>query len=66
MLVGTALCVMSFFLLRKGEASCAVRKENVIAGALMYGSYLYLFAEFAVMRFLISPLKKKAVEKKTN
>jgi hypothetical protein len=59
MLVGTALCVMSFVLLNKGE-SCAVKKENVIAGGLMYGSYLYLFVEFAVKRFILAPKKKIA------
>jgi elongation of very long chain fatty acids protein 6 len=67
MLVGTSLCVMTMFLLRRGEASCSVKKENVIAGGLMYGSYLYLFAEFAVKRFILAPAqKKKMVEKKVN
>jgi elongation of very long chain fatty acids protein 6 len=60
MIVGTALCVMCFFLLQNAETACAVRKENVIAGGLMYGSYLYLFAEFAVKRFIFGPSKKKA------
>lgn len=62
MLVGTALCAMSYLLLSKGE-SCAVKKENVVAGAIMYGSYLYLFAEFAVKRFILTPKKtaKKVV-----
>ena len=63
MVVGTSLCVMSFFLLQKEESSCAVKKENVIAGALMYGSYLYLFAEFAVKRFILAPRKKAAAKK---
>jgi elongation of very long chain fatty acids protein 6 len=63
MVVGTSLCVMSYFLLQKEESSCAVKKENVIAGAMMYGSYLYLFAEFAVKRFILAP-KKKAASKK--
>ena len=57
MLIGTSLCVMSFILLKKG-GDCAVKKENVIAGGLMYGSYLYLFAEFAVKRFILAPKQK--------
>jgi hypothetical protein len=52
MIVGTVLCVISFVLLMKGDENCAVKKENVIAGAIMYGSYLYLFCEFAVRRFV--------------
>ena len=63
MLVGTSLCVLCFFLLqanKEGEKPCSVKKENVIAGGLMYGSYLYLFAEFAVKRFIFGPAKKKA------
>ena len=44
MIVGTTICIMSFVYL-KDEQPCAVTKENVIAGSLMYGSYLYLFAD---------------------
>ena len=51
MVVGTSLCVMSGLLLANGD-ECSVKKENIIAGAIMYGSYLYLFCEFAVKRFL--------------
>ena len=39
--------------------ACAVEWENVIAGAMMYGSYLYLFTEFFVRRFLLAPPKAK-------
>jgi elongation of very long chain fatty acids protein 6 len=49
MVIGTALCMMSYGFL--GD-NCAVKVENVIAGGLMYGSYLYLFCEFAVKRFV--------------
>ena len=49
MVVGTALCIVSYGFL--GD-NCAVKVENVIAGGLMYGSYLYLFCEFAVKRFV--------------
>jgi len=63
MIVGTSLCVMSLILLNKGQSSCAVKKENVIAGCIMYGSYLYLFVEFAVKRFILAPKKKAAAKK---
>ena len=56
MIVGTSLCVLSFIILLKGDENCAVKKENVIAGTIMYGSYLYLFCEFAIKRFM--PVKK--------
>ena len=48
MVVGSSLCLLSYSWL--GD-NCAVKKENVIAGGIMYGSYLYLFCEFAVKRF---------------
>lgn len=52
MIAGTALCCLSLYLLLTDEANCAVKAENVIAGMLMYGSYLYLFCDFAVRRFI--------------
>ena len=57
MMIGTSLCVMSYLLLLNEDASCSVKKENVIAGGLMYGSYLYLFCEFATRRFIRYKLK---------
>jgi len=57
MIVGTTICVLSAIYL-KDDQPCAVTRENVIAGALMYGSYLYLFAEFFVKRFILSSGKK--------
>ena len=56
MVVGTSLCAMTYTLL--DTKSCAVKRENVIAGGLMYGSYLYLFCEFACKRFLVKKNKK--------
>ncbi len=52
MIVGTALCCVSLYLLLFGDINCAVKTENVIAGMLMYGSYLYLFCDFAKRRFI--------------
>ena len=56
MIVGTVLCVMSFYVLAMGDVNCAVKSENVIAGILMYGSYLYLFCDFAIRRFVNNKL----------
>ena len=56
MVVGTSLCEMTYTLL--DTKRCAVKRENVIAGGLMYGSYLYLFCEFACKRFLAKNRKK--------
>lgn len=58
MLIGVAVCVSSYIYLNQENNECAVTRENVMAGGLMYGSYLYLFAEFAVKRFLLTPAKK--------
>ena len=65
MVVGTALCVLSYGFLRDIEKdNCSVRTENVVAGGLMYGSYLYLFCEFAVKRFINSiPKSKNTIDK---
>lgn len=60
MFVGVSVCISSYIYMTNGT-ECSVKKENVIAGALMYGSYFYLFAEFAVKRFILAP--KKAAKK---
>ena len=60
MIVGTTICVMSFFLYQRRADTCAVHGQNIAAGAVMYGSYLYLFCEFAVKRFILAPKRKSA------
>ena len=62
MIVGTTICVMSYLYL-KDDQPCAVQPVNVLAGGLMYGSYLYLFSEFFVKRFILS--KGKASKAKS-
>jgi len=51
MIVGTTICIMSALYLQDDQP-CAVERENVIAGGLLYGSYLYLFGDFFVKRFV--------------
>ena len=58
MIVGTTICIMSAVLMYKKGSDCAVTRNNILPGALMYGSYLYLFCEFAVKRFILAPKKK--------
>jgi elongation of very long chain fatty acids protein 6 len=58
MIIGSILCGISYILLLNNESGCAVKRENVIAGGLMYGSYLYLFCEFMIKRFFTKTIKK--------
>jgi len=52
MIVGVGICASSFYFLYTDPEHCQVKRQNVYAGALMYGSYLYLFCDFFVRRFL--------------
>lgn len=61
MIVGTFVCVSTWYYYAQG-ITCHNEYNNLVAGALMYGSYLYLFLEFAYNRFL-KPRPKKAPKK---
>ena len=61
MVVGTTVCVSTWYYYSQG-ITCHNEYNNLVAGALMYGSYLYLFLEFAYNRF-IKP-KAKSPKKK--
>ncbi len=50
MFIGTGVCTSAWYYLLNGH-QCANELSNLIAGAGMYGSYLYLFCEFAVRRY---------------
>jgi len=60
MFVGTGVCISAWYYNLTG-AVCHNGRPNLIAGAVMYGSYLYLFVEFALNRF--GPNKKKKAKK---
>lgn len=62
MVVGTTVCVSAWYFYSQG-IPCANEYNNLVAGALMYGSYLYLFMDFAYVRFL-KPRPPKAQKKK--
>lgn len=51
MFVGIFICAMTIFYKSSG-IKCWVRWSNVYAGVVMYTSYLLLFVNFAVRRFL--------------
>jgi elongation of very long chain fatty acids protein 6 len=56
MVVGTAIQCSSMYFYSKDEgASCKVDYSNLVAGALMYGSYFCLFFKFAIERYFKKP-----------
>ena len=53
MVVGVCVTVIGAYIsMRQGEGSCHLRHENNTAAFVMYGSYLFLFAQFFVGRYL--------------
>eukprot|EP00388_Colpodella_angusta_P029120 GDKK01015523.1.p2 GENE.GDKK01015523.1~~GDKK01015523.1.p2 ORF type:complete len:277 (-),score=53.86 GDKK01015523.1:401-1204(-) len=61
MFVGTGVCVSCWYYKITGK-SCHNDTSNLIAGALMYGSYLYLFCDFAVRRYVFPSKNAKKLE----
>jgi hypothetical protein len=60
MVVGVAVTVLGAIIsMRKGEDACHLRHENNTAAFVMYGSYLFLFAQFFVGRYLKSTTPKR-------
>lgn len=65
MFIGTGVCISCWYYLlsaTEGGPSCANDLSNLMAGGAMYGSYLYLFVEFAVARY--GPGAKKSKKTK--
>jgi len=59
MVVGVAVTVLGFIAYRRHE-ECSIKKENNVAAFVMYGSYLFLFLEFFVQRYLRIRQRKEA------
>lgn len=67
MVVGVSITLIAFYYYMKEGQTCHIQKENNIGAFLMYGSYLFLFAQFFVERYFkvktkasaTSPRKKK-------
>jgi elongation of very long chain fatty acids protein 6 len=63
MVIGTMVCIGGW-ILHFGHEGCETDVPLLIAGALMYGSYFYLFSVFAVKRY--GPSEKEGEKKKTS
>lgn len=64
MVAGTSIVCASLYYYKfgggkYGPGECSNDDTNLIAGGVMYASYLYLFVEFAVKRFIFPPKKNK-------
>mmetsp|Transcript_40746 Transcript_40746/g.93743 ORF Transcript_40746/g.93743 Transcript_40746/m.93743 type:complete len:297 (+) Transcript_40746:84-974(+) len=64
MVVGIIVQVSSMMVFEDGSKTCALNKENLIAGGLMYGSYFLLFLEFFLKRYFPSVFGAKKHTKK--
>jgi len=62
MFIGTGVCVSCWYFMLQGR-TCSNDITNLIAGAGMYGSYLYLFVDFAVKRYANPKPSKKGFKK---
>jgi elongation of very long chain fatty acids protein 6 len=51
MVVGVLVTIFAFYFYHTEGDDCNIQKENNIAAFLMYGSYLFLFAQFFVGRY---------------
>ena len=65
MFIGTFVCISCWYYYSYTTEPCHNDFTNLVAGGLMYGSYLYLFVKFAVTRFLLPPPKPSKESKKT-
>jgi elongation of very long chain fatty acids protein 6 len=59
MLVGVVVQVAASVKYFTGAEGCHVNGWNVFWGGMMYGSYLFLFSQFALRRYLAKPKAKK-------
>ena len=56
MLIGTFVCGSAWYFMLSDRV-CHNDISNLVAGGLMYGSYLYLFSDFFVKRFGVQEAK---------
>ena len=62
MFVGTGVCISAWYFLLSGK-ECSNDLSNLVAGGAMYGSYLYLFVDFAIGRYFKKHSEKKISKK---
>lgn len=58
MVVGIAVCSLASYYIYSG-VDCAVDRENLKWGIIMYSSYFALFLKFFIERYFLSPPAKK-------
>lgn len=58
MFIGTFVCCSAWYYALNGR-TCHNDRSNLIAGGLMYASYLYLFCDFAVRRYVFKKPRGK-------
>uniref|UniRef100_A0A7S2WNW7 Elongation of fatty acids protein n=1 Tax=Eucampia antarctica TaxID=49252 RepID=A0A7S2WNW7_9STRA len=60
MFVGIIVTIVGFYYYKKekGEGTCQIEAENNTAAFIMYGSYLFLFAQFFISRYFKVSAKK--------
>jgi len=66
MIVGIMVQLVSFYYYKNAKSSsveCNIKPQNVVAGGIMYGSYLFLFAQFFIKRYFIINRKSEKVKK---
>jgi len=69
MVVGVTTSIVSFyfFVVENDEQNpCEIKKINIISAFLMYGSYLFLFLQFFVTRYVLGNKKAGFAGKKVN
>jgi len=62
MVIGVLLTLFGFYYYKTSEG-CNIQRENNIAAFIMYGSYLFLFAQFFVRRYFKTRVKSKGMKK---
>jgi len=63
MMVGCFTAVSAYIYLQQAAeegTECGFKFSLLVAGGIMYSTYFYLFAEFAVKRFILKKPKGKA------
>jgi len=60
-MIGGCIVTVLGYQYYKSDPTCAINDGVIISGFLMYGSYLYLFCQFFVGRFIVKQTKQKKV-----
>ena len=65
MWVGVVVTALGFYYYKQNDATCEISYDNMKAGFIMYGSYLFLFSQFFIGRYIrpkitIHPRKQKS------